>query len=91
MAKRKVMEKKRLRLNTDERTVDVRQASGADAGLFLQYFAGLSPNSRDSMRGWSRETSCTPEHAESLAARTDDEDHFAVVVRHAGQRTSLMC
>ena len=71
--------KQRIRLN-DGRTVRVRHARATDTELFLRFFAGLSAKKRDFMHGWSGAGACTQEHAESLAAKTQGDDHCALVV-----------
>ena len=69
----------RIRLK-DARTVRVRHARDSDQELFLTFFAGLSPKSRDFMHGWSSEKACTREHAEKLAAKTLWDDYCGLVV-----------
>jgi len=52
----------------------------SDVELFLGFFDGLSARSRDFMHGWSREGACTRTHAETLAAKTDSDAHYALAV-----------
>jgi RimJ/RimL family protein N-acetyltransferase len=63
------------------RVVYTRSVRSTDAPLFMTFINGLSAQSRDFMHGWAIQ--CAPENAkgwtETLAAKADSEDHFALV------------
>jgi len=62
----------------DGRIVRFRNVRSSDAELFLGFFEGLSPQSRDFMHGWSAR--CDPEHAQSIVAQADSESYYGLVV-----------
>jgi ribosomal protein S18 acetylase RimI-like enzyme len=66
----------------DSRCVYLRAVQADDGARFLEFFAGLSAQSRDFMHGWSER--CTPEHAEKLVQRAADADHVSLVAIPSG-------
>ena len=68
----------------DGRTVRLRLAEPGDGARFLEFYAGLSAQSRDFMHGWS--TVEPRAHAESLALKTRSSDHCAIAAIGTGDR-----
>ena len=77
--RREVLFEEQEVLLRDGRMVRVRQARSTDAELFFRFINGLSGASRDFMHGWNRVTGQEKKHAENLAAKTNSDDHCALV------------
>jgi ribosomal protein S18 acetylase RimI-like enzyme len=66
----------------DGRVVQLRRVQCSDTERFLDFFEGLSAQSRDFMHGWTAR--CDRKHAESITAEAATDDYYALVATVPG-------